>query len=199
MQNPDKKITYKFTFFSIIWVLIVCCTALAQDSQQIRAIRQYYAEVTEKINNRTLYLRDININYEVIPAIGSPASRLNIYYDMIPVETEDTVHYDIKTIKIENYFQFAGNAIYEEYLYNTKGELLFYFAAKGFGDVFDPESVDWQYEESFYFWNNELVRVVYGQQGMDYPEGQDIKEGDVRLKQAEYFLNDVFSLVQVGT
>jgi len=170
----------------LILFLILCATSWlplsAEEPREILAIREHYSETLKKIKTGSLYQRELNLAYPVIPGAGPAASRVRIYYD-IPEGHDGEFEYGI--VRVENYYQHAGRVFYEEYLFNPKGELMFYYGRRGSGDINRADGIYWNYDERFYFWGDTLVRTIYGQEMHDRPVAAEIKKGTIRLKQAQ--------------
>jgi hypothetical protein len=184
----------KRILFSLICSVIFILSISSQENEKILSIKRYYSEISQKINDYELYFRDIQITYEVIPAIGEPVALVHVYYDMIERGGE-APYYEETVLKIEHYYQHAGRALYEELLYNEKGELVFYFARAGNGDINYEEDISWVYEERFYFWDNKLIRAVYNEDIITAPSEEDIKIGKERLVHADVIMKTV---VRIG-
>jgi hypothetical protein len=170
----------------IALLLIICMTPFlplsAGESREIASIREYYSETLKKIKAGSLYQRELNLAYPIIPGVGPTASKVRIYYD-IPEGHDGEYEYGI--IRVENYYQHSGKVFYEEYLFNPNGELMFYYGRRGSGDIKRPDGIYWYYDERFYFRSDTLVRIIYGQETNDRPGASDIKKGSIRLKQAQ--------------
>jgi hypothetical protein len=166
--------------------LLVCIpiySALyAGEPPEISFIREYYSETLKKIKTGALHQRELNLSYPLIPGVGISTSRVRIYYD-IPEGRDGTYEYGI--IRVENFYQRAARVFYEEYLFNTDGGLLFYYGRRGTGDIGRPDGIRWHYDERFYFWRENLIRVMHGQEPRDRPAAADVKRGNVILKQAQ--------------
>ena len=167
--------------FLLIAILSAGFPVYAKEMREIALIRDNYNEILKKIKNGSIYKREIRITYPVIPGVGPAASKVNIYYDM-PEGMDGRYEYDI--LRIENYYQHAGKMFYEEFVYNRKSELMFYFGRRGTGDIGRTESADWSAEERIYFWNGKPVRVQYGPEAIDRFMDNDLKKIEAVLNQA---------------
>lgn len=166
----------------ILLCVTVCSVLFAGEPPEISSIREYYSETLKKIKTGALYQRELNLKYPAIPGAGTTASRVRIYYD-IPEGRDGMYEYGI--IRVENYYQHASRVFYEEYLYNANGELLFYYGRRGTGDIGRPEGIRWHYDERLYFWRENVIRIMRGQETQDRPTAADVKKGSVILKHAQ--------------
>jgi hypothetical protein len=167
---------------SLSMAIVIAIQANAAEMKEITTIRDYYTTVMKKIKDGSLYQREMALSYNVIPGIGQPSSRVRIYYDMLD---RGEGEYDISIVRIENYYQHAGNALYEEWVYDSRGSLLFYYGRRGQGDISRPADISWSADERFYFHAGRLVRVMYGQETSDNPTSADQKKADLRLQHAQ--------------
>jgi hypothetical protein len=168
--------------FLLIACMTVSISVSAGELREVTTIREYYVDVLKKIKSGSLYQRELNLAYPVIPGVGQTASRVKIYYDML-MGANGTYSYSV--IRIENYYQYTEKAYYEEYLFNQKGEPLFYYARQGSGAISRPDGISWGYNEAFYFWTGRLVRVTHGQDVNDRPGDAEIKKGADLVRQAQ--------------
>ncbi len=166
----------------IVLAAIVSFTApLASEPREILSIRKYYNELLQKIEAGTLYTREMHLTYEVIPGIGAPSSRAVIYYDL---SSKNEGRYTSVTLRIENYYQHAGRALYEEFIYKPDGSLAFYYGRAGSGDIRNPKSITWVEEERYYFSGERLIRVMRGNDIADKLSANDLRCGAARLQRA---------------
>ena len=154
---------------------------VAAEPREILSIRKYYNDLLQKIQAGTLYTREMRLTYEVIPGIGTPSSRAVIYYDL---SSNNEGRYSSMTLRIENYYQHAGRALYEEFIYNPDGSLVFYYGRAGSGDISDPKSITWMQEERYYFSAGRLIRIMRGKDVTDKPSSNDLRLGAARLQRA---------------
>jgi hypothetical protein len=171
----------KFTFYFTV-TIVIATQAYAAEKKEITSIRDYYTSVMKKIKDGSLYKRELSLSYTVIPGIGEPSSKVLIYYDMIE---HGEGNYDIIIVRIENYYQHAGNALYEELVYDQRGALIFYYGRQGQGSISSPDGISWTTDERFYYQAGRLVRVMYGQDTHDIPTTADIKKGERRFQHAQ--------------
>lgn len=156
-------------------------SAGAKEMREITLVRDYYNETLKKIKNGSVYKRDIQVTYPVIPGVGPGASKVNIFYDMR--EGMDG-RYEYGIVRIENYYQHTGKVLYEEFLYNNTGELMFYFGRIGTGDITRADGINWNSDERIYFWNGRAIRVMYGTEVVDRFRENDLKKIEAAVKQA---------------
>jgi hypothetical protein len=177
-ENVMKK-----ALFCLAITLAVALPAFAAEKKEITSIRDYYTDLLKKIKDGSLYQRELSLSYPVIPGIGQTSSRIRIYYDMLD---RGEGEYDISIVRVENYYQHAGNALYEECVYNSHGTLIFYYGRWGQGDINRPADIAWDREERFYFQAGRLVRVMYGQESRDTPTAADLKKAAARLQHGQH-------------
>ncbi len=175
----------------ILVAIVIAAQAYAAEKKEITSIRDYYISVLKKIKEGSLYKRELSLSYTVIPGIGEPSSKVLIYYDMIDRGEGD---YIISIVRIENYYQHAGNALYEELLYDSGGALVFYYGRRGQGDISRPGDIAWSTDERFYFHAGRLVRVMYGEETHDNPTAADMKKGAARLRHARQIRSEDCSI-----
>ncbi|RPJ09675.1 MAG: hypothetical protein EHM28_00845 [Spirochaetaceae bacterium] len=182
----------KFVLISAM-ILFVMMTPMAfcQEPEAINQIRQYYEDTQKQINDGRLYQRTLAIEYPVVPAIGTPVSRVVIYYDMISTRPGD---YDLAVIKIVHYYQHAGRVFYEECLYSQKGEPVFCFNRSGTGDISDPDSVEWDGEARYYFVQGNVARIVADARTTDNPRGDLLGNGRSCLAHTKELLDSIARL-----
>lgn len=166
----------------LLVAIVIAAQAFAAEKKEITSIRDYYTSVMKKIKEGSLYKRELALSYTVIPGIGEPSSRVIIYYDMIEHGEGD---YDIAVVRIENYYQHAGNALYEELVYDQRGALVFYYGRQGQGSISSPAGISWTTDERFYYQGGRLARVMYGQETRDNPGAADMKKGDRRFQHGQ--------------
>ncbi len=170
--------------FSIILVLIFWGTVFGEKSPEVSKIRGYYYTVVKMIKNGELKRRETRKEYPVIPGIGTPVSKIIIYYDMKHIkETE----YDYRVRKIENYYQHAGNVLYEEWVYLPTKEMIFYHGKKGIGNIDEPSGVEWSYTERYYFRNRKPLKVMVNGKAQKLTPGI-LKKSKKRLRQGGVLL-----------
>jgi hypothetical protein len=157
--------------------------AISVEKKEITSIRDYYTSVLKKIKDGSLYQRELSLSYPVIPGIGQASSQVRIYYDMID---RGEGEYAITIMRIENYYQHAGNALYEECVYNPQGTLIFYYGRWGQGDINRPAGITWDREERLYFQAGRLVRIMYGQESRDTPTAADLKKAAACLQHGQH-------------
>lgn len=166
-----------------IAAIVIMMPAYAAEKKEITSIRDYYTNILKKIKDGSLYQRELFFSYPVIPGIGQTSSRVRIYYDMLD---RGEGEYDISILRIENYYQHAGNALYEECVYNSRGTLIFYYGRWGQGDINRSADIAWDREERFYFQAGRIVRVMYGQESRDTPTAADQKKAAARLQHGQH-------------
>jgi hypothetical protein len=171
----------KRTAFLILFCAIAFL-APAAEMKEIAAIREYYAETLKKIKNESIYHRELFFSYPVIPGVGPTSSRVMIYYDM---SAGRDGQYEYQIIRVENYYQHTVRVFYEEYLYNSKGDPVFYYGRTGTGDIGRPDAIEWGRDERYYFWGGRLIRVMHGEETTDRPSAAEAKKGAELLLHAK--------------
>jgi hypothetical protein len=171
----------KHVLFLIAAVIMIMAPASAIEKNDITWIRDYYTKLLKQIKDGSVYQRDLALAYDVIPGIGATSSRVRIYYDMVD---RGEGEYAIAILRIENYYQHAGKALYEECVYDPQGRLVFYYGRIGTGDITRPADIAWNTDERFYFRADRLVRVMEGQVTRDNPGAADLKKGAAILDHA---------------
>jgi hypothetical protein len=174
-------INMKKHLFILLLALAAALPSPAAEKPEVAKIRAYYNDVLKRIKDQSLYQRDLILAYEVIPGIGAPSSRVRICYDM--VEKGEGV-LDIAIVRIENYYQHAGNALFEECVFDARGDLVFYFVRRGQGDIRNPGGIEWASDERCYYESGRLVRAMYGKDIRDNPSSVDRTRGSDRMKRA---------------
>jgi hypothetical protein len=180
--NLHKDGTMKKACMTLLICIMFSAAGYAGEVDEISSIRSYYNETLKKIKNGSLYQRELSLSYPVVPGTGSSASRVLIFYEMAE-GSEGTYGYSI--IRVENYYQRAEAAFYEELLYGSDGTLMFYYGRRGSGDIRRADGIRWEYDERFYFRKGRLVRVMYDQAANDRPGPDDIAKGYARIQRAK--------------
>ena len=149
----------------IACLLLFYGAAAAEDMQEITAIRKTYADTKRLVSGGQLNTQEITATLLVIPGIGSPVQHAVFYHALDEGPSGET---DFSLRLITYYYQHAGRLFYEEFLFDEAGELIFYFAEQGNGDIYQPEETVWNDGERYYFSGGKLIRKL----------GGDITEGD---------------------
>lgn len=148
------------SFWMIFGVLILLpVLSFAQDTREITAIRTLYGETKALIESGQTYTQEITATLLVIPGIGSPIQHAVFNYALNESQSGEA---DFTLSMATYHYQHAGRLFYEEFLFNTVGDLVFYYAKQGNGDINEPDDTAWNDGERFYFSNGKLIRKVTG-------------------------------------
>jgi hypothetical protein len=190
-DNNCHRLKKNFQNLFFILLLVLSPNAFCDDSIALQKIKDYYNEVTARIKNGNFYHREISIAYPVVPAIGTPLSKLVIYYDMI---SDRPGIYNMPIIKIEHFYQYAGNALYEECLYTETGEPMFCCSRHGQGSIEDAASIVWASSERYYFSGGTAIRFILNSDVIDNPQGESLTKGQQCYTHTQEVFNAVGNL-----
>lgn len=168
----------------LLFALLLTGLSAGAQTQQVAAIRKAYAEAKETIAKYEKNPTDVThcskteavSNHYVNPGIGPVREVVSFYHNGLDFEGDDDIHCFPFFITRSINQRSGGSSVYEEYLFNDKRELIFYFQKKG-GD-----------EARFYWSGGKLVdKKLKGS-----PEIDDV----IVLRYAQNFCNTLQRLLQ---
>lgn len=150
--------------------------------------------IQELADNGHFMTREIYLEYSMIPAIGQPISLLTAYieqrYSTEQIKYGEEDYYEA-IVMITQFYQHAGTVCFEQYIFDTTSNLIYSKNKFGFGFYQYPDSVNWVYENTFYFNQNDLIKAVYQKEEVDVSD-QKINYSGIRRLERSQFLMDIF-------
>ena len=159
----------------LLTLLLLLSTMAAQAqtgkaaSDQVAKIRARYAEAKQMMANEgedwmTQNHVVVNATY-MCPGAGPRNESIQFYFTLDEDETSDSF-YSRTPYLITRSYNVAPRKFYEEYLYDAKGRLIFFYSSN---DSYESEAKD----ESRYYWNASAKLVHQQKQGETlYSEAQ---------------------------
>ncbi len=155
---------------AVIAILSTICFA-----EDVSDIRQQYNSVKESIDHGDLYITELTINSEgmMYPALGTYGRSFKFYWG---IDEENYPGSQLLFITVNS--QYAAVPEYEEFLFNSSGELVFCFRQDGYDEN----------EERFYFSSGSLIRYILDDQSTDRPDESAQSDGERVFMAAENLL-----------
>ncbi|HRW77861.1 MAG TPA: hypothetical protein P5207_04240 [Candidatus Sabulitectum sp.] len=162
-------------------ILLVALAAASGMCEGISEIREQYYGVKEGIENGDMYLTELEINSTgaMYPALGTYGRSFDFYWD---IDQESYPSSRLLFIAVSS--TYAAVEENEEFLFNTSGELLFYYRSGGYD----------MNEERFYFDGPYLQRYIIGEDSTDRP-GEEARVNGERIRLEADKLFQSFHLV----
>lgn len=139
----------------------------ADDFDAVRKVAVYRDSTDARIQNGELYRRELRIEYWVVPGIGTPVSLVTAYDDMLDLGEGD---YMFSLLKLDHYYQHAGMAFREEFLYAGSGEPVYCRSLRGPGDINQPEDIEWNTVVEHYFSAGKAIKIVTDGEELESPD-----------------------------
>ena len=136
---------------SLIFIILINSSLFAQDDI-IEEIKGQYYSVTENDEDYYKY-HDITMNF-ILPAVGEKTKTIRFYHESSQADPErDPYDMNYSLIKVEVKFNISASSFYTyEYLYNNKGQLIFYF--------YKVEGAYDNYQKRYYYNNENLIKCI---------------------------------------
>lgn len=155
----------KKNLFAVLLLTVCWQTAMAQNT--IESIRERYQSMKEYVTTHTgsnLYDgADFGEFYHLhgrqwLPATGGHIEDTFLYYD--EMESDENVIYAPHYVKfVTTKYNYAAREFYEEYLYDTDGNVAFIYAYDPMRS-FEGDDGDKQYEFRFYLNKGKILKAV---------------------------------------
>lgn len=171
--------------FGIILLCGVILTVSAQTDKKIAEIQNIYNETNEKVfeceengEYSSVFLSElvVNKNNGSYPAVGIYKTVFKFYYTFGDREKNP---YPYRLLKITISTNRSARKEYSEYLFNSSGQLIFYF-----------EKNDDEAERRFYFASEKLIKSLSGEKMVNI-------NGRKELEAVKIFLNEKKKLVGI--
>jgi hypothetical protein len=163
MKFLNKGLNFRqhIAAFGCLWMLFI--SMQAQNPAEITKIREVYAEIGDKIaecraaespEECRLYLNSLTVNKMNSPwaAVGNYGAVRDFWFERGSMEGENGPSYVLRKIEIKSVR--SAHDQNEEYLFDSKGNLLFYFFKEHSGNN------DQSCENRFYFKGDKLVHYT---------------------------------------
>jgi len=162
-----KKIIFLFLIISIFFQI-----SFSQEAE-IKKIRELYKTAQENIG----YQRDSLIPFDNLkitlnqnmPAIGQQTFDYEFYFSLEYSEETEGEYFHQLYFATKSYNIAASYFSYEEFLFNDKGELVFYFIKYSSG--YEPE---FNREVRCYFQNEKLIKINVKEAPLNYDDENPI-------------------------
>lgn len=159
------KIIYLISFF------LISSFSVFSQTKEIKQIKELYYSVQENIEQqRNEEIPQDNLQIilnQNMAAIGPQTVSYNFYFTLKFDEEETYEYYHTLNFVTRSYNIAASVYYYEEFLYNDKGELIFYFL---------KQESEYSFEIRCYYSNNELINITI----------KDLKEDGNYQNSADY-------------
>lgn len=128
----------------------------------VEEIRKLYKEVQKGIDSRNYYISELSVNSSDdtgFPAVGTYKKLFTFYWSNSEEQN--------RLVKISISSHYSATAATEEFLFDRKGELLFYYISGGYDEV----------ERRYYFDGMRVIRTIINDALSDNPTDEQIKMG----------------------
>ena len=163
-------------------VIILAPGAFPAESDRIQYIKDTYKKISELFANRNAdsdpSISKCEIKQTSLPATPPVYSRTTCYWELYGPEFREA----FRLRKSAHFFQQGGRlagatlVVYEEFLFDTDGSVMFYFRKEGQGTIDKPAACKWNREERYYFSGEKLIRIMKGETTGDSPGAGDIRK-----------------------
>lgn len=149
--NSIKTIFIMKPVLSLILIILINSSLFAQDDI-IEEIKGQYYSVTENADDYYKY-HDLTMNF-ILAAVGEKTKTIRFYHESSQTDPErDPYDMNYSLIKVEVKFNVSASSFYTyEYLYNNKGQLIFYFDK--------VESAYDNYQKRYYYNKGKLIKCI---------------------------------------
>ncbi|MDH4129925.1 MAG: hypothetical protein OEV44_14300 [Spirochaetota bacterium] len=175
-------------FFLPVLILTSAYFLYSDNKNEINEIKSFYYKVNKQIKKKQLANIKVKVEKTGVPAVGSTGKMANFYWHTVYQSVPDDTYGTDKLVKVNVLNQIAAHTWNIEYLYNSKGELIFYYISNSSND----SGIDFSGGElRLYFSQKHLIRVMEGNKISDNLSGKYKKITSKVLQESE-LLNNFF-------
>ena len=167
-----------------ILLCLVACLQVAMAQNTVESIRQRYNAMKEYIASHNGENQNDGAEFgefyhlkasQWLPATGGHIEDTFLYWDEVEGD-EEQIYPDHRLKFVTTRYNFAARQYYEEYLYDTNGNVAFIYAYNPMLTI-DGDSEDMEYEFRFYINKGRLLKGIVKQKGGAQQSYKEVWQG----------------------
>ena len=169
----------------VILLCLVVCLQTSRAQNTVESIRQRYNAIKEYIANHSgdgdtngAYYGDF---YHLkgsfnLPATGGHVEDTYLYFEEEEDPTEEKIYLPHRLKFATTHFNFAARKYYQEYLYDSDGQVAFIYAYDPMTS-FEGDAGDMEYEFRFYMNKGRIIKAIIKRKNYDESEFHEVWQG----------------------